>query len=697
MNRRTFLRTGVTLGGLAPLADRSLADRLKPIPVSPAPPYRVGSPLIPSGNIRDHLSREARRITDQALADFTSAGVWRQLRAEKRRQFIEMMGLDLWWTEQREPPPVTVTGVVEREHYRIEKLYYESLPRLFVTANLYLPRHRTARAPAVLYLCGHAKNQKAHYQAHARRFAELGFVCLIAETIQLGEAEGFHHGLYREGWWHWYSRGYTPAGIELLNGIRALDLLAQRPEVNAAKLGVTGISGGGAASWWLAAADERVQVAAPVCGTGTLYSQVHDRTIDDHCDCMWWINTYRWDLADVGALIAPRPLLIGAADKDGLFTIESIRQVHTQLGGLYRKLGAGNNLRLVETPGGHSYHPLSRTGIFSWFAKHLMGRAVAPDQIGDIDDRPQMQESVGTLRVFVDGSPPGNRTATIQDDFLPPPPFPQISDAITLVRERDRVIAELKLKTFGAFPAKPPPLDLRMDFAFEEDGVGGRFSFTSETDWRLHGQFFRRRTGTATAPTVLMLASPAEGREGRRDGRSFLSQIKAPWSGIIFEPRGIGDTAWGEELNWHLRRACAWTGRTLASMRVWDTLRALAAARQLPGVEARQVALAARGEMGAVALYAALLDGHVRTLILEDPPATQNAAGEKDGRGPAIEMLNCLRITDLAQVAGLLWPTELVFAGATSSHYDWAESLYRQLGGTARAVRVPRVADWRPS
>ncbi len=206
----------------------------------------------------------------------------------------------------------------------------------------------TAPAPGVLYLCGRAQRQKVHYQAHPRRFAELGFVCLLIETVQLGEAAGYHHGCYREGWFHWYSRGYSPAGVELLNGMRALDLLSQRPEVDAARLGVTGISGGGTGSWWVAAADERVRVAAPVCGTASLASQIRDRTIDGHCDCMWWNNIYRWDMADIGALIAPRPLMIASADRDAINTIAAIREVHQQLERLYGTLGVPENLRLVE-------------------------------------------------------------------------------------------------------------------------------------------------------------------------------------------------------------------------------------------------------------------------------------------------------------------------------------------------------------
>jgi cephalosporin-C deacetylase-like acetyl esterase len=690
VNRRQFLRAGAAAAGAAHAIGASTPSSAQ-VEAQGRSKRIVTSRYVPSGNIRDYLSREAGRITDRALADYTTATAFRRALPEKRRQFLEMMGPDDWWTEKREPPPVKVTGTVERNSYRIEKLSYESRPRLFVTANLYVPKNLSGRAPGVLYVCGHSQNQKAHYQAHPRRFAELGFVCLIVETVQLGEVEGFHHGCYREGWWHWYSRGYTPAGIELFNGIRALDLLAARPEVDSAKLGVTGISGGGATTWSVAAADERVKVASPVCGTATVFSQIHDRTVDGHCDCMWWINSYGWDLADVGALFAPRPLLIASANRDGIFTIESIRRVHAQLGSLYRTLGAGAHLRLVETPGGHSYHEKSRTAIFSWFTQHLMGRHVPPEKIGDIDDRKEKQESVETLRVFVDGSPAGNRTATIQDDAFTPPPPPKVTDAASVARERERVAKALKRLTFGTFPVKPPPLDLQVEHEFTESAAGHRFAFTSEEGWRLHGQMLFRQPIQTPAPVVVALRSPGEGRSDTSD---FAMRVKAPWVRVAFEPRGTGDTSWGEDLNWHVRRAAAWTGRTIASMRVWDTLRALQAVRQLPEVDGKNVSLAARGEMCAAALYAALLDGNVRTVFLENPPATQNAASEKDGRGPAIEMLSCLRVTDLPHVAGLLWPAELVFVSDRPSTFEWAETLYRQLGAPGQTRRIANVADY---
>ncbi|HOW64686.1 MAG TPA: acetylxylan esterase [Candidatus Paceibacterota bacterium] len=693
MNRRLFLKTTVMAAMGSPGMIGTWTGRAGA--VSPGSD-RVCSRWVPSVSIRDYLAREAGRMTETALSDYQSASAWRRLVSKRRRQFLEMMGLDqLASLNPRPPLNVRVTGGVDRSSYRIENLYFESLPGLYVTANLYVPRQIDGRVPGVLYVCGHAERQKTHYQAHPRRFAELGFVCLIVDTIQLGEAPGYHHGCYREGWWHWYSRGYSPAGVELWNGIRALDLLAARPEVNPERLGVTGISGGGAVSWYVGAGDERVRVTAPVCGTATLSSHIHDRTIDGHCDCMWWINTYRWDLADVGALIAPRPLLIASADRDGIFTIESIRKVHGQLAGLYRRLGASEHLRLVETPGGHSYHSRSRTEIFSWFLRHLAGRDVPASRVGDIDDRPERQESIETLRVYVNGAPSGNRIPTIQDDFVPLARPVPIADEAAWRQQRAEVVAKLSMQTFGAFPRKPPPLDLQIEYEFDEGTIlGHRFGFTSEEGWRLQGRLWRSKEGQIHRPAVVGLCLP---REGRGETRSFLFGIRMPWARIEIAPRGTGDTAWSEDLNWHIRRSLAWMGRTLASMRVWDTLRALQAVRRLPGIIRDQIYLAAQGEMCVVALYAALLDGGVRGVFLEGPPGTLNVPGEKDGRGPAIELLNALRIADVDQVAGYLWPGELVLEGAATGTYSWAEETYRKLGSPGRLARVKALGDWRPS
>ena len=95
-----------------------------------------------------------------------------------------------------------------------------------------------------------------------------------------------------------------------------------------------------------------------------------------------------------------------------------------------------------------------------------------------------------------------------------------------------------------------------------------------------------------------------------------------------------------------------------------------------------------------MALYAALLDGRVTAVALESPPATQNAASAPDGRGAALEMLNCLRHTDLPYVAGLLHPAELVVTGEFPATYAWAEQLYGRIAPAGRFHRLKAMPDW---
>jgi pimeloyl-ACP methyl ester carboxylesterase len=241
------------------------------------------------------------------------------------------------------------------------------------------------------------------------------------------------------------------------------------------------------------------------------------------------------------------------------------------------------------------------------------------------------------------------------------------------------VIDFLNEKTFHAFPENPVPLDIRREFR-TLDGArhgGDIYSFVSETDWRLRLDIRWRQPESQTSPTVLVLRSPDESRWA---SVSFVSALDDRYNVAYLETRGVGANGWSTGLQWHVRRAAAWAGRTVASMQVYDVLRALETLRQIHGVSENEIVIAARDGMAAVALYAALLDGNVAGVILDSPPATQNAPGREDGRDFALEMLNCLRITDVPQVAGLLYPSRIAMVGDIPDTYQWAENLYKSLG-----------------
>jgi len=198
---------------------------------------------------------------------------------------------------------------------------------------------------------------------------------LVLDPIQVGEGQGIHHGTYSHNRWDWYSRGYTPAGTEVWNAMRALDYLETRPDVDKVRMGVTGLSGGGAMSWFLGAADERVKCVVPVCQTGSIEQLITDRATDGHCDCAFWINYYRWCTPDIGALIAPRPLLIASGTEDVLWRPYAFREVFHRIHHQYAELGAAENVRLTEDRAPHGYTKKLRKSIFEWFNLHLKNDA----------------------------------------------------------------------------------------------------------------------------------------------------------------------------------------------------------------------------------------------------------------------------------------------------------------------------------
>ena len=635
-----------------------------------------------SNNIRNYLTGVAADITD-------SSG----LSKANYQHFLEMVSLSqLPLSEERPTPKVTVTGTIQADGYRIEKLYYESLPGLYVPANLYIPDNLSGSTAGIIYLCGHAHSQKVHYQTHPEKFAKLGFVCLIPETIQWGEVRGEHWGCYANGWFDWYSKGYTPAGVEVWNAVRGLDLLAAMPEVNADKLGATGISGGGAISWFLAAADHRVKAVAPVCGISTIEAHINTRTIDGHCDCMMFINTYGWGTKDVGTLIAPRPLLIAQSDRDGLNQVESVQEIYRDLSTYYGTLGAADNISYIETPGGHSYHKDSRQGIFSFFMKHLMDTEVSPEEVGDIDESSQSLYTDQELKVYTDGPPANDITTTIQNSFIKLPSATEPENLDALQAYREYVKSSLLEKTFHNFPDSTVPLDPEHVFRTSDYAAhgGDKYLVNTEEGWKLKATVYWRNPQEEQRPMMVILRSP---NEDRNESEQFSYQLDDKWNVAIVDVRGVGESGWSPDLQWHVRRASAWTGSTIASMRVYDLLRFLEFVRTLPGVDSRQIGVAAGGEMAAIALYGALLDGDCHSVVLKNPPATQNSSSNKDGRGASIEMLNCLQITDVNQLPALIHPTQTVFIGSVPEPYQWSLRTLENIGQTKLIEQVESMED----
>ena len=337
--------------------------------------------------------------------------------------------LGLWPMPERTDLQPVITGRLTNDEFTVEKIYFQASPDLYCTASLFLPRNLTNPAPTILYECGHVQvvtngvsyGNKAVYQVDGAWYARNGYVCLVLDTLLAGEIQGIHAGTRNNGLWWWNSRGYTPAGVEAWFGIRALDYLCTRPEVDTNRFGITGHSGGGAYSWTITALDDRIKVAAPLAGMADVQSHVLDGVIDSHCDCNFFINLYRWDFPQVAVLAAPRPLLIGGTDSDALFQLPVTLRIYDQVRRIYGLYDASNKLGLVIAPGPHSETPELQLAAMRWFNRYLKGGEApvvaatktffAPEQLRVFETLPTNSINTNIADTFVPLAKPEKKTA----------------------------------------------------------------------------------------------------------------------------------------------------------------------------------------------------------------------------------------------------------------------------------------------
>ncbi|MBN9658056.1 MAG: hypothetical protein J0H49_07750 [Acidobacteria bacterium] len=644
-------------------------------------PTRLHTPKELSEQFDQYLQRKAAEITDNSLQNLTSLADWQKMRPTVRAQVLSMLGLDP--LPSRTPLNARTTGILEREGYRVEKVVFESMPRLYVTANLYLPK-AAGRVPVVLYLCGHNPSPagaKYGYQHHGVWLARHGFAALLVDTIEFAEVPGIHHGLYNLEMWHWLSLGYTPAGPEVWNGMRAIDYLATRAEVDIAQLGVTGISGGGIISWYLPAVDERVKVVASVCGSWTAKTQLSLNAVKENCDCVYLPNRFRLDLPAVGALIAPRPFKILGALRDEMFPTAGYRDAYQRVGAIYNLYGAKDCVALYEHDAPHQDIPGFRKEADEWLSLWLR-KDRTPFNEGTIQ-----RESPEALTVL-DRFPANAVNDHVDRVFLRAPASPAPQSLTGWKRRRVALAETLRLETFAAFPVSAPPADPVQTPVQEwtaRYGEAYRIEFTTEPGLRLTGHHYVPR-GAKGTKSLLWLEGDDDLIDPINHDRILpaLGRCRV----LVMRPRGAGYGLDRQRLT-TIKRSAAILGATLESMQVWDVMRAVDQLVALQPAPAQSITLFARQGMGVPAIYAAAYDERIARVVLEDPPATH-------WHGPA--MMNILRTTDLAEVAAMIAPRLLVFLTRPASQFDQTRAIYRLYGresafqiagGLSEALELP--------
>ena len=635
---------------------------------------------------RAQLAREAATLSAACLSGIATRADWDRRRPEVRRQLLDMLGLEP--LPDRTPLNVRITGGWERDAYRVEKLVFESLPGLVVTGNFYLPKTASGPVPCVVYLNGHwasLDGAKTGFQDRYLWYPAHGFALLVLDPLGYGEIPGIHPGTNRLEQWHWLSLGYTPAGVEVWNAMRALDWLETRPEIDRSKIGATGISGGGVITQYWAALDERVAVAAPSCSTFTLGTQVAAGLIPQQCDCTFYPNVYGVDLPEVLALIAPRPLLILGGRRDTIFPPVGFREACRRAGKVFGFYGADASeprIRLVESGKGHADPPHFLQATRQWMARWLRGAAVSAAEAAAASPEREPPE---LLRCLPSPSP-GAINHLVQDRWirLPERPIPASRDDWQL--RRAEILGKLRATVFGWLPRAEIPFRTRTFPA--SGGYAGEMAAFRE--YQLDSEagvpvkvclLTPKGKKTGPVPLVIWVRSPAE-PVIFPDLDEFFPVLRTHALAILWPRFTERPLTRHEHAN--LERSAALTGRSLAALHVWDILRTAAWAAKDRGLAPSGITVYGRGATGISGLYAALLEPAIGQVILRDPPTSHF-------EGPALPLV--LRITDLDEVAGALAPRRLTVVARRSDGYERTRALYAVQGVPGAFRRAAGVAD----
>lgn len=638
------------------------------------------------------MAADARAIERNALRDLGDPSQYKSWAARRRTDWLDMLGIDD--EHLKCDLNVRVTNTHDFGDVRVENLHFQAVPGKRIPCNLWLPRGK-GPFPTIVYLCGHGMPGKWSYQNHGRWFARQGYACLAIDAIQIGESEGMHHGMFLHNCRHWVSQGYTPAGVEVQIARRALDYLATRPDTDATRCGLTGISGGATMSLFTAAADERFAAVAPHCIAGTVEQLIVDRSLDSHCDCATWVNLHRMGVTDIAALIAPRPLLLSFSALDALCTPQPMRDMAARLRPVWSMLGKPDGIQTSEDDIPHAYSALICKRILSWFNVHLRGMSAdVPDSAvlafssRYVEDRSKTIPASKLSAFQGDDPAKDQRMFDVDRTFIRLPGRPAIPDDVKAWNaERDRRLAALRRITFRDIPN---PADCR---AKSRKALGAerqaryleQISFDAENGLELN-----MVVGTPPTPgAAAFMIGPCDPLEYRTRIQGAMGAMpqSVEFGCASVHVRGTSLTSIGANFEWFARRGHPLLGKSMPERQCMDLLRGIRILKQDPRVA--DVAVYGKASMSAQAIYAALLCEDVSELVLEAPAATHWQAGP--------EFPGVLRVGDLPANLALFFPRPITFVQGIPLEYDWVCTLYETYGRRSAIRVIPAASVWTPA
>jgi cephalosporin-C deacetylase-like acetyl esterase len=644
-----------------------------------------------------------------------------------RAQLWEILG----GRPEETPLNARTVGKIDRDGYRIEKLIFESMPEVYVTANLYLPAVGKPPYPGILVSLGHTSDGKAYrnYQYSYQNLARKGYVVLAYDPF--GQGERIQYLIPGTGRSRYSPTGeHTQAGRPMIlfgsgfaryrcwDGIRALDYLCSRPEVDRQRIGCTGHSGGGTMAMYFVALDPRIQAAVVVEGNfenvaGPYYDP--PGAIADAEQNIVGSLPLRLDRGDLLAAFAPKPLLMSYTVHDEGQTYspvyeESIKENYAELSRVYGVLGDKNKVDLVTVHLPHDLDFFSRRAMYGWFNRWF-GKMDAGVEEADFDASPDGAlncTTTGQVLTSLRGRSVVQHNRDRAKEVLPASLFS--------VQGGDPASARAQVRTqLGRLLALPSERTSLNDRTLSSN-LGrtlhiDEIQYEPEPDLRVVGWFVRRKEGAAARPTILYI-SDGQANETVAEPSPFDEIFSQGNAVCAIHLRGAGLSAprppnGGPDFyrGMQLEERFAWTNLVLGSpvigQRVWDILRALDYLKSRSDVDASQIRILGKGSAGLAALMAAALDEGVRSILIHRTLATYISVVESEDYNLALDWFvpGILQHFDVPDIVAAISPRPVWMVNALDAEgrvlpeVVVRESYSRRISSASPALKEFRIQN----
>ena len=567
---------------------------------------------------------------------------------------------------ERTPLNPRITGAIDRGDYRIEKVIFESQPQFFVTGSLYLPKTGSPPYPAILYPLGHERGGKSNatWQQMLGSLARRGYVAFAWDPLGQGERKQFFDPDWNDSKFFSSTVEHTELGTQCMligdaiarytiwDGIRALDYLLSRPEVDASRVGVTGNSGGGTHTSYLSALDDRIKVAAPSCYINS-WRVLLDALGPQDGEQVFpgWLGA-GMDFPDFIYSFAPKPFLVLSAIRD-FFPIGGVRESFAEAHHVYEALGIGDKLQKVEADDGHGYSKPRRQAAYRWFARWLKSQE---------DDGAEQDVPIARAEELW-ASPTGQVSTSFHGEDV----FSLNLKRYEAVKRNRPAFTLGKVRDLAAFD--PGKGDLMVTGYGILNRAGYRIeklTYESEPGILIPALLYIPEGRAARLPAILY--ADGEGKQASAPEAERL--VHKGFMVLSVDLRGVGETRPALEIHddffryfgdYNSAETAILLAKTLVGMRAGDIARGFSLLQARADVDASNLAGIGKGAAAVAMLHAAALDPRIRKVALEGMPVSYDSIATHRIHRKMFEQIvpSALKFYDLPDLAGSLSPRQV--------------------------------------